>query len=156
MCAARHSPPPISPPFGLCFSFLQKHLNPVFGVILHYFAGRPTIATYVGTVERSQPYSPARENAFRNLTSGSCSWKGGGGPQSTSPGVIKGSWWCQVSVEITHRADAVSSIRRIMQLFRKNKDVLRVWSPMVRVVKVFGAVSMTRMGPYMAPKVHIL
>lgn len=68
-----------TPSFGLCFSSLSKHLNPVFGVILHlfYFAGLATIATYVGTGERSQP-SPARENAFRNLTSGSCSWKEGG------------------------------------------------------------------------------
>lgn len=36
------------------FSFLQKHLNLVFSVILCYFAGSSTIAANLGTAERSQ------------------------------------------------------------------------------------------------------
>lgn len=42
------------PNFGLCFSFSQKHLNPVFKVIFRYFAGSSTIATNLGTDEKSQ------------------------------------------------------------------------------------------------------
>lgn len=55
-------------------------------------------------------------------------------------------------MEITHRADAISSIRWIMQLFRKNKDVLRVLSSVVRAVKTFRASSVTRRGPMLVPK----
>lgn len=75
-----------------------------------------------------KPDSSARENAFLNLTSGSCSWREEGDKKETVLSVIKGSWWCQTSMEITYSTDAIFNIRQIMRLFRKNKDVLRNWS----------------------------